>query len=574
MAAREHQGLQIALIICAMFIVGLGVFTFILYNNSKDEALKTASAEKDAKDKTDTLTKTVDEMNQLKLLMGYGARDEVPTILANYKKDLETYAATMRESEQNYRNIVSQLATELQKKTELVVDAQARNEQMQNDFKTKEKSNLAEIEQYTAGLKQAKDDLDERQKTFTADRDKIKAQLADEVRKFEDRKKKFDDDIAKSSKDLGDTENTLRETRGDLGKLVTKLKDQEISTEMTDGKVTWVNQGARMVWLNLGSDDGLRRQITFTVIASDEINPVKAEKKGTVEVVRILDGHLAEARIMDDDPSKPIMPGDQLFSAAWQPGHAEHFALVGLMDLDKDGVSDLDKVKDLITVNGGIVDAELKDDGTRVGQMTVDTHYLVQGEKPTEKTKKSAEYFKNYSADDRGIEVAADQGDSDGGSDRLSRLQGSRAHGSVGKRGQTVRLPSSCTERSAAPFEQRQLQKTSQRSRREERRGLLVMSRWRLPAGASTPGATTASRQRGTRSPETSGPLKPRSRRVFLPTPGPTTRGGNIPVQGTTSPADRFPRPAQFAPTTNAPADPTGERGRACRNNLRGLLKS
>ena len=65
------------------------------------------------------------------------------------------------------------------------------------------------------------------------------------------------------------------------------------------------------------------------MVGSDETNPVKAEKKGTIEVVRIIEAHLAEARIMDDDPSKPIMPGDQLFSAAWRPGHAEHFALVG-----------------------------------------------------------------------------------------------------------------------------------------------------------------------------------------------------------------------------------------------------
>jgi hypothetical protein len=397
MAARENQGLQIALIICAMLMIGLGVFTFVLYNNSKDEALKTASAVKEAKAANEQALKTTEDMRQLKLLIGYGERDDVATIQANYKKDVETYAATMRESERNYRNIVSQLATELQKQTELLVDAQARNDQLKSDFDNKEALNLTAIEEYKAAQKKATDDLAQERTAFAEARDKLKAQDADFAHKLEDRRKKFDDDIAKSTKDLDATETNLRKTLGDLDKVVTKLKEGELSTELTDGKVTWVNQGARIVWLNLGSDDGLRRQISFTVIASDEINPVKAEKKGIVEVIRVLDAHLAEARIMDDDPSKPIMPGDQLFSAAWQPGHAEHFALVGLMDLDKDGVSDLDKVKNLITVNGGIVDAELRDDGTRVGQMTVDTTYLVQGAQPTEKSNKSAEYFKNYS---------------------------------------------------------------------------------------------------------------------------------------------------------------------------------
>jgi hypothetical protein len=397
MAARENQGLQIALIVCAMLVIGLGVFAFILNNNAKDEALRTANAVKDAKAATEQSLKTENDMGQLKQLMGYGARDDVATILANHKKDVETYAATMRESEQNYRNIVSQLSTELQKQSELLVDAQLRNEQMQSDFNTKEKSNLAEIEQYKAGLKQAKDDLEQERSSFSEARDKLKAQDAEYARKFEDRRKKFDEDIAKGAKDLDATETTLRSTRTDLEEMAEKLRGQELSTEMTDGKVTWVNQSGRLVWLNLGSEDGLRRQISFSVIASDEINPIKAEKKGTVEVVRILDGHLSEARIMDDDPSKPIMPGDQLFSAAWQPGRAEHFALVGLMDLDKDGISDLDKVRNLITVNGGVVDAELKDDGTRVGKMTVDTNYLVQGDQPTEKSNKSNDYLKNYS---------------------------------------------------------------------------------------------------------------------------------------------------------------------------------
>ncbi len=396
MAARENQGLQIALIVCAMLMVALAVTSFVFYNSSKEETLRAQNAVKDAKAANDTLMKTVDEMSQLKQVVGFAARDEVPAILAGFKKDVETYAATMRESEQNYRNIVSQLATELQKQTELVVDAETRNERMQSDFKAKEQANLAEIAQYTAGLKQAKDDLEQERAKFTAEREKFKKDTAELVHNSDGAKKDLDDKLAKSSKDLDETETKLRDTLRKLETVIERDKEQDLSTELVDGKVTWVNQRGRVVWLNLGSDDGLRRQISFTVIGSDEINPVKAEKKGTIEVIRVIEPHLAEARIMDDDPSKPIMPGDQLFSAAWRPGHAEHFALVGLMDLDKDGVSDLDKVRNLITVNGGVVDAELKDDGKRVGQMTVDTRYLVIGKKPDEKNK-SSDYLDNYS---------------------------------------------------------------------------------------------------------------------------------------------------------------------------------
>ena len=133
---------------------------------------------------------------------------------------------------------------------------------------------------------------------------------------------------------------------------------------------------------------GLRKQISFKVFGADENNPLKAETKGSIEVTRILDRHLAEARIIDDNPAKPIMPGDYVYSVAWQPGRAEHFALVGILDVDGDGQSDHDKVKDIITLNGGVIDAELKDDGTITGELTVDTQFLVLGTKPDDKSGK------------------------------------------------------------------------------------------------------------------------------------------------------------------------------------------
>ncbi len=396
MAARENQGLQIALIVCAMLTVALAVTSFVFYNSSKEESIKAAGAAKDAMASKETLTKAVDEMTQLKQLMGYPATADAPTALANFKKDVEQYAASMRESEQNYRNIVAQLATELQKKSELVVDAETRNQQLQNKITTDDKANKAANEEYEAGLKQAKDDLEEQLKKFNVDRDKSKKEKAELVRKFEGKEKDTDELMAKNAKEQDATVSKLQDTLRTVDALLNKAKSQEISTELSDGKVTWVNQHDRTVWVNLGSDDGLRRQISFSVVGSDEMKlmipkPKEGEDletrqgniKGSIEITRILDHHLAEARIMDDDPSKPIMPGDQLFSTAWRPGHAEHFALVGLLDLDHDGSSDLERVREMITVNGGVIDAELKNDGTRVGKMNVDTRYLVLGTEPT-----------------------------------------------------------------------------------------------------------------------------------------------------------------------------------------------
>ena len=53
---------------------------------------------------------------------------------------------------------------------------------------------------------------------------------------------------------------------------------------------------------------------------------------------------------------------------------------------DGDGKSDLDVVKNLITMNDGIVDAELDDEGNRRGALTTKTRFLVIGIEHDENT--------------------------------------------------------------------------------------------------------------------------------------------------------------------------------------------
>jgi hypothetical protein len=103
-------------------------------------------------------------------------------------------------------------------------------------------------------------------------------------------------------------------------------------------------------------------------------------------VVRIVGEHLAECKILEDKPADPILANDIIFTPAWSPGVKVHFALVGFMDMDKDGVSDREMIRNFIQMSGGVIDAELQDDGTRTGQMSVNTRYLVLGEKPNERS--------------------------------------------------------------------------------------------------------------------------------------------------------------------------------------------
>jgi hypothetical protein len=163
-------------------------------------------------------------------------------------------------------------------------------------------------------------------------------------------------------------------------------QQKETTFETADGEITWVNQGSRIVWINLGSVDGLQRQMTFSVLDKSQSGVMAAEIKGRIEVTRIMEPHLAEARILEDSLSDPILPGDKIYSPSFRKGQRTHFALAGFLDIDGDGRSDQEKVKSIISTNNGVIDCELKEDGAIVGKIESTTRYLVKGDRPTDKS--------------------------------------------------------------------------------------------------------------------------------------------------------------------------------------------
>jgi hypothetical protein len=122
----------------------------------------------------------------------------------------------------------------------------------------------------------------------------------------------------------------------------------------------------------------------------------KAAKKGSIEITQILGDHLAEGRILEDNPVDPFLPGDKINTLTWSPGEQKHFALTGVMDIDGQGSNDYQKVRNLITSSGGLIDAEMDAKGKRLGQLTINTRYLVVGNAPDAKHDPAG--FANYSA--------------------------------------------------------------------------------------------------------------------------------------------------------------------------------
>jgi hypothetical protein len=155
--------------------------------------------------------------------------------------------------------------------------------------------------------------------------------------------------------------------------------------EQPDGEIVSVDNTSRTVWINIGSLDGLRPQVSFSVYTRDNRGLGRGDRdiKAKVEVTRIKEGHLAEARIIEEDLFRPIAAGDPIYSPLWSSGRIEYFAFVGRPDLDQDGNSDWDLVDEILRNAGARKELYVTDEGLREppnGKLTARTKFLVVGD--------------------------------------------------------------------------------------------------------------------------------------------------------------------------------------------------
>ncbi|MHB1036686.1 MAG: hypothetical protein ACYC35_07310 [Pirellulales bacterium] len=387
MASNENQGLQIALIIFVMLTIVLSVTTFLFYRQYEeaDTKAKTDRASLDKKD--DEVRVTLDEKNELKKYLGFEATDDRAKVEKAFNDDVSVYAAGLVEKDRNYRTMLQRLKATFDTKSDNLKDQESMNAGLKAKIAELEMIKEAQIDKYKADTEKHAQDLAAERKKFEDER-----QLKNQAE--QDLKTKLDAEKADKDKQLAVLGKEVKTTKDDLKKVESVRKEatakiDELTRhdfEVPDGKITLVSQQNRTVWINLGQAEALRRQINFSVYAAGDMSMTKKAPKAKIEVTQILGQHLAEARIIEDDLKNPILPGDKVYTPLWHPGRKEHFALAGLMDVDGDGKSDRELIRSLITLNGGVIDAEVKDDGTRAGEPTVNTRYFVRGDQPTEKT--------------------------------------------------------------------------------------------------------------------------------------------------------------------------------------------
>jgi hypothetical protein len=427
MATRENQGLQIALIIFLMITVGLAISTYYFFRQAEDQR-KLAEAETARATAAETLAKSRHyQVQAIKFMVGdpnvtegglaalkaglppdEGIKD-IDRIRADFDKDMAMFDDTIPKENRNWRTLPQYLYSNLMKRN---VDLIATTTSEKQIIKSKDDLQAAA----DGKIKAAEDGL----QVATTDNQAQVAKFSTEIKNANDAKTTLAAQIDKFGKDLAAQQAEAIKEKQDTAKTIAELKQEattkaakiaELTSESFErphGQVTFVNIRNNSCYINLGRADGLQRQITFSVYDPDvttvnlptagdereESREQQTKRKASIEVIDIIDDHLAECRILEDNVKNPILPGDNVFTPAWRPGQKLQFALVGRMDIDDDLQDDREKIKNLIEANGGRIVCEVLNDGTRVGNISVNTRFLVIGDRPEESAgeKMRAEY--------------------------------------------------------------------------------------------------------------------------------------------------------------------------------------
>jgi hypothetical protein len=384
--ARENQGLHIALIAFVVLTIFLAVFTFVFFSQAR-EAKNVAAKEKENASKAETaLRLKITEMGEIQKLMGFDEKDTKEAVVAGHKEDMDKYATAVHiaeESNRVYRQLVRRLSETLeQRETSLAIAEEGRTqaEEQRDKFKKAADDRVKKAEKET---QDARDETARERQQFEKDRARMKRDqetIAEDHRKAVQRLQAKIRQQTILVKKLTEDNKIVHEMYVTIKRKIDAMIRPKPSR--FHGLVRWVDRRGKTVWINLGSADAVRPQTKFSVYPSDANTTSEVLKKASIEVTRIRGDHLAEARILDDSLTDPILVGDRIYTPIWNVGEKRHFALAGIIDLDNDGLSDLARMHALIRTNGGVVDAQMDAAGNRRGEMTMNTTYLVLGEAP------------------------------------------------------------------------------------------------------------------------------------------------------------------------------------------------
>jgi len=413
---ESKQTLIISLVVFVLLTVILGITTYMGFDGQK--ALETK--EKEATASAKKWEKTADwyRFQGLQYRAYMGAQLAPPetealgTLRASFGDQQDGALVTSAELDKGRAETAKFIRDELDKrfwdpankKITATLSSQIQDLQAKVDQATKRSNETqglldqanAKLKETTDAMEKAKADyakqlaalesnFSKKQEGYLAEIDRLGRDLQDRGEVTAKTKGTSDEEVAKIKKENDRLVKQIKQMDDKIKKLEGQMpKIDRIALDQPKAKVESLDRTGRVAYIDIGSSDSARPQLTFRIVgATPDGKPGK--EKGSLEVTRVIGPHQSQARITDvlDANREPVLAGDLLYNPAWSPNLQKHVAIAGIIDLAGEGKDNTQEFIRNLKQQGVVVDAyiDLKEVAIK-GEINRLTEYLVKGPSP------------------------------------------------------------------------------------------------------------------------------------------------------------------------------------------------
>jgi hypothetical protein len=425
-ASSDSQGLKIAVAILVSLSVILAVLTYFGFSSYSQSEARALLAQKNERDKGAAADLALRQLDELRRIVGVRAEGaDLDTIknevkaetkkvedtvastvaqvneyiakaeqagatapeIAQAKANVEQiYSAYTTEPNKNYISTLDRLANVLKNQALLTSSLALNYIDLRHKLEAATAVNKSSLDVESQALAKAKADLEGEHKKHEQERSNLLAkvdqyqtamnQQATDINNLNTRIRNLEEDYGKR---LTLSQNTLKEYRDQLD------KEKTVTLDVPDGYLTYVDYYRSEVRTNLTRKMGARPQMKLAIFDARAPGVPNEQPKGSIELTYVNDTYSIGKIVRTINSIDPLRVGDIVYSPSWSPNQPMRFALIGKIDVNRDGKDDRADLKRMIEAAGGIVDYDLPppDVGKEQGKLSgLDAWYVVDERTP------------------------------------------------------------------------------------------------------------------------------------------------------------------------------------------------
>lgn len=447
-AANESQGLKIAVAAFVSLTVVLAVTSYFLYSSYSKAEEQRVAAESKAQQATKASADALQQYQDVRNWAGYASIEDFEAVKAAKKKDDDailaqinsivqqteeavkaaqaggetnpkfaellqaargTAAAYAAEPNKSYKDSLSKVASLLQNLTALSTNLALNDVALRKTIEQANKVNGERLALATDATVKKAADLEgehtrheQQRQLLNSSVDTAQTTMATQSTEIATLNSKYDQGMEKSAKTIKDLQSILRNFQEGRDK-------EEGVLDQPDGRVTFVDYNRNEVKLDIKSGTGAKPQLRLTVFDRNASAIPTETPKARIQLTAVgPDGSTARIDPASTIALRPIRVGDIVYTPSWDANNPERFGLVGLIDINRDGIDDRADLIRMIEQSGGLIEFDLPPPSADVipGQKAVARAYARDGQPTPPKTGRAvgelSSKLRFYVIDERG----------------------------------------------------------------------------------------------------------------------------------------------------------------------------